>query len=167
MCLEAGIAPPKFEEITGAAVVTFKVNVRGPQQVADHVVWRLGMDAVPSRDQVGTKSGPSRDQVEILRLCRQERTVVELMNASGRRNRSKFRDGFIKPLLEEGLLVLTIPDKPRSRMQRYKTTEAGLAMVTGLASGRPPVLPENPPDSGPGAPRAGGRQETSKGRKGR
>jgi len=34
------------------------------------------------------------------------------MNAGGRRNRTKFRDGFIKPLLEEGLLVLTIPDKP-------------------------------------------------------
>ena len=53
--------------------------------------------------------------------------MVELMNASGRRNRTKFRDSFIKPLLEEGFLVLTIPGKPRSRMQRYRTTEAGLA----------------------------------------
>jgi hypothetical protein len=35
--------------------------------------------------------------------------LVELMNASGRRNRTKFRDSFIKPLLEEGFLVLTIP----------------------------------------------------------
>jgi ATP-dependent DNA helicase RecG len=127
MCVEAGIAPPKFEEITGAAVVTFKVNVRGPQQTADQVVGRLGTDAVPSLSQVGTKSGPSRDQVEILRLCRQERTLVELMNASGRRNRTKFRDSFIKPLLEEGFLVLTIPGKPRSRMQRYRTTAVGLA----------------------------------------
>jgi len=127
MCVEAGIAPPKFEEITGAAVVTFKVNVRGPQQTADQVVGRLGTDAVPSLSQVGTKSGLSQDQVEILRLCRQERTLVELMNASGRRNRTKFRDSFIKPLLEEGFLVLTIPGKPRSRMQRYRTTGAGLA----------------------------------------
>jgi len=59
MSIEAGIAPPKFEEITGAAVVTFKVNVRGPQQTTDQVVGRLGTDAVPSRDQVGTKSGLS------------------------------------------------------------------------------------------------------------
>jgi len=50
------------------------------------------------------------------------------MNASGRRNRTKFRDSFIKPLLEEGFLVLTIPGKPRSRMQRYKTTEVGRAL---------------------------------------
>jgi len=61
MCVEAGIAPPKFEEITGAAVVTFKVNVRGPQQTADQVVGRLRTDAVPSLSQVGTKSGPSRN----------------------------------------------------------------------------------------------------------
>ena len=52
MSLEAGIAPPKFEEITGAAVVTFKINVRGPQQIADQVVGRLGTDAVPSLSQV-------------------------------------------------------------------------------------------------------------------
>jgi hypothetical protein len=51
------------------------------------------------------------------------------MNASGRRNRTKFRDSFIKPLLEEGFLVLTIPDKPRSRMQRYRTTKPGLATL--------------------------------------
>jgi ATP-dependent DNA helicase RecG len=51
------------------------------------------------------------------------------MNASGRRNRVKFRDRFIKPLLEEGFLVLTIPGKPRSRMQRYRTTETGLAAL--------------------------------------
>jgi ATP-dependent DNA helicase RecG len=55
MCVEAGIAPPKFEEITGAAVVTFKVNVRGPQQTADQVVGRLGTDAVPSLSQVRPK----------------------------------------------------------------------------------------------------------------
>ena len=55
MRVEAGIAPPKFEEITGAAVVTFKVNVRGPQQTADQVVGRLGTDAVPSLSQVCPK----------------------------------------------------------------------------------------------------------------
>ena len=57
MCVEAGIAPPKFEEITGAAVVTFKVNVRGPQQTADQVVGRLGTDAVPSLSQVTWRRG--------------------------------------------------------------------------------------------------------------
>ena len=32
----------------------------------------------------------------------------------------------LKPLLESGWLEMTIPDKPRSSKQRYRTTEAGL-----------------------------------------
>ena len=131
MCREARIAPPKFEEITGAAVVTFKVNVRGPQQTAAQVTADAGTMRDQVRDQVGTKSGLSRDQVKILRLCRQEQSLVALMNAVGRQNRTKFRDGLVKPLIEAGLLELTIPDKPRSRMQHYRTTEVGLAALNG------------------------------------
>ena len=51
------------------------------------------------------------------------------MSAIGRQNRTKFRDGLIRPLIEGGLLAYTIPDKPRSRMQRYRTTEPGLATL--------------------------------------
>ena len=125
----AGIAPPLSQEIGPDAVVTFRVHVGQTAQVGA---------------QVGIKSGLSQDQVEILRLSRQERTLVELMNAGERRNRTKFR-----------------PGKPRSRMQRYRTTEAGLAMATGHASGRPPV-------SGPLAPNSGrkGGQSRTKRRKG-
>ena len=49
MCRKAGLAPPTFDEITGAAVVTFLVNVLGPGRESAQV-------AGPSRDQVGTKS---------------------------------------------------------------------------------------------------------------
>jgi ATP-dependent DNA helicase RecG len=118
MCRQAKIAPPKFEEITGAAVVTFKVNVLGAQRSAEQ-------GPSQDRNQVGTKSGPSGDQVEILRLCHRERPLLELMSALGRQNRTKFRNLFIRPLLESGLLQLTVPEKPRSRMQRYRLTSAG------------------------------------------
>jgi ATP-dependent DNA helicase RecG len=52
-----------------------------------------------------------------------------MMNAVGRRNRTKFRDGLVKPLIEAGWLEPTIPDKPRSRLQRYRTTAAGLDVL--------------------------------------
>jgi ATP-dependent DNA helicase RecG len=47
------------------------------------------------------------------------------MAACGRTNRTKFRDQVLRPLLEAGLLEMTVPDKPRSPQQRYRTTEAG------------------------------------------
>jgi len=50
---------------------------------------------------------------------------------SGRTNRTKFRDQVVAPLLEAGLLEMTIPDKPRSSKQQYRITEAGRsALVT-------------------------------------
>ena len=127
MCEKHGAPPPVFEEKQGFLVVTFKASL-----VAGGTA---GASRIESGDQVGTKSGLSRDQVEILRLCQKERSLIELMSAIGRQNRTKFRDSYIKPLLEEALLVLTIPDKPRSRLQRYRTTEAGLAATKKLGQG--------------------------------
>ena len=75
------------------------------------------------------KSGLSRDQVQILELAREEQSIAELMEALGWRDRSKFRNRFIRPLLDAGWLSMTIPDKPRSSKLRYITTENGLQML--------------------------------------
>jgi hypothetical protein len=37
-------------------------------------------------------------------------------------DRKSFRERYLKPALQEGLLALTLPDKPRSPLQRYKLT---------------------------------------------
>jgi ATP-dependent DNA helicase RecG len=129
MCQQHGAPPPVFEEKQGFVVVTFRAPL---------VVGGAGSSSgAESGDQVGTKSGPSRYQVEILRLCREARPLVAMMEVVGRQNRTKFRDGLLKPLIEAAWLELTIADKPRSRMQRYKTTGAGLAMLEKERHGEP------------------------------
>jgi hypothetical protein len=75
--------------------------------------------------QVGTKSGPSQDQVQLLEFTFKERSMAELMELFKWQNRTKFRTKYIKPLINVGWLTMTIPDKPRSSKQRYITTEAG------------------------------------------
>ncbi|MDY6990763.1 MAG: transcriptional regulator, partial [Thermodesulfobacteriota bacterium] len=75
--------------------------------------------------QVGTKSGPSRDQVRILRNCLKQKSIVELMAVVGRTNRTKFRNQVLNPLIEAHLIEMTIPDKPRSPKQRYQITSLG------------------------------------------
>jgi len=79
----------------------------------------------PSRDQVGTESGLSAEQIKVLVAAREPQPIQALMEACGRANRTKFRDQVLRPLLDAGLLVLTIPGKPTSSRQRYRTTEAG------------------------------------------
>lgn len=53
------------------------------------------------------------------------------MAPSGRSDRTKFRDQVLAPLLETGLLQMTIPDKPRSSKQQYRTTDAGRQLLRG------------------------------------
>jgi len=52
------------------------------------------------------------------------------MGPSGRTDRTKFRDQVGAPLLDAGLLEMTIPDKSRSSKQQYRITEAGRAAAT-------------------------------------
>ena len=66
-------------------------------------------------------------QRQLLELALVPRALPELMAQSGRTDRTKFRDDLNIPLLEAGLLEMTVPDKPRSPKQRYRTTAAGLA----------------------------------------
>jgi ATP-dependent DNA helicase RecG len=79
---------------------------------------------------VGTKLALSRHQVEILMKCLEDQPLTVLMTIVGRSDRTKFRNGVLTPLLADGLLELTIPDKPRSSKQRYRLTEAGRAHLT-------------------------------------
>lgn len=85
----------------------------------------LGPKSDPSRHQAGTKLALSRHQVAILRKCLEEQPLRLLMELTGRSDRTKFRNQVLGPLLIEGLIELTIPEKPRSPNQRYRLTEAG------------------------------------------
>ncbi len=86
---------------------------------------RIEVEKPAAKEQVRTKSGLSRDQVEILRNCVNEKAVTELMNLIGRSNRTKFRDQVLRPLLDAGFVEMTIPDKPQSSKQKYRQTEKG------------------------------------------
>ncbi len=86
----------------------------------------------PGWDQVGTKSGLSRHQVEILRECLGGAEIADLMTIAERANRTKFRDQVLKPLLAPNLLAMTIPDKSTSRNQRDRTTDKGRALLVTL-----------------------------------
>ena len=80
---------------------------------------------------MGTKLGLSGDQVEVLRTCVTEMSISELMDIAGRTNRTKFRNSVLKPLMQAGLIEMTIPDRPRSGNQKYRVTERGRALLAG------------------------------------
>jgi len=80
-----------------------------------------------------TKSGPSRDQVDVLGLCLTECSMKELLEHFGRSNRTKLREQVLLPLLASGLIAMTIPEKPTSSKQRYRITESGRKSLEAAA----------------------------------
>jgi len=124
-CRAFGILDPTFTEASGAVTVTFKAEV---------VVG--ARDLVPDGHQVGTKSALSLCQVQVLELSDVPRALTELMGPSGRTDRTKFRDHVVAPLLDAGLLEMTIPEKPRSSKQQYRITEAGRSVLATTLSAK-------------------------------
>lgn len=79
-----------------------------------------------SRHQVGTKLEPGWNQVvTILDFCINPQPIQAIMDIAEWRDRTKFRNKFIKPLLELELIQMTIPDKSNSSKQKYIITEKG------------------------------------------
>ncbi len=100
-------------------VVTFKAKI-GPDsydQIKD------GTESALNRHQVGTKLDLSEEQRMVLAVSKGPQPLLALMGQCGRTDRTKFKKQVLNPLLEAGLLIMTIPGKPQSPKQRYRSTE--------------------------------------------
>ena len=72
---------------------------------------------------------------KLLRHCAaQPRSKQELLDVLGLRNAYLNYKRHIVPLLDQGLLAMTLPDKPTSRLQRYRTTAQGQALLAQIAA---------------------------------
>ena len=56
---------------------------------------------------------------QILELCKTEKSLKEITEHFGYKDVYKFKNNYINKLLEENKLKMTIPDKPKSRNQKY------------------------------------------------
>ena len=134
-CMDHGVAEPMIEVSENWVTTTFRrpdAPLAGGDAGTGTTRPRPQTDRGSQRHQVGTKSAPSRHQVEILRNCLTGKSIREIMAEAGRRDRTKFRHQVMQPLLEAGWLEMTIPDKPTSRHQKYRLTAAGRQLLAEL-----------------------------------
>ncbi|MDI7268612.1 MAG: ATP-binding protein [Myxococcota bacterium] len=116
MCRAAGIAPPSFDEVGGAAVVTFHVEV-----------GRLGPrpESQPElRPESRPKSQPEFGATLAERVVALLRTGPLSKSELARRLGTKGVSGQLKitiaSLLERRVIEFTIPEKKGSRFQKYR-----------------------------------------------
>lgn len=89
---------------------------------------------VPSSSQKGTKLFGKRFTVlmKILVGVFEEISMDELMTFMDYKNRAQFRKLYINPLLNEGLIKRTIPEKPKAPKQKYVVTEKATYLLGGF-----------------------------------
>ncbi|MBU0952295.1 MAG: putative DNA binding domain-containing protein [Elusimicrobia bacterium] len=127
-----GSPPPVFETNKNRDYFLTILPIHPKFKTKPQLVSDTREQVVPSWAQVGTKSGLSREEVErLLSFCSTEKAISDIQRQFKWINRTKFRNRYINPLLQEGLLGMTVPDKPNSRLQKYRTTEKGLELIKG------------------------------------
>lgn len=72
-------------------------------------------------------------QVErLLRAIEGEVNRDALQQAVGLKARKNFRQLYLAPAIDAGLIEMTIPDRPRSSKQKYRLTEKGREVLRGI-----------------------------------
>jgi len=75
-------------------------------------------------------TGKVTPQVEkLLKVLSKEIGRSEIMNIMGFKDKKNFVKNILRPALESDLVEMTIPDKPRSRNQKYRLTDNGKILI--------------------------------------
>ncbi len=62
---------------------------------------------------------------DLIKILSKEMDRQEIQDMLGLTHREHFRAKYLKPALEQGFIEMTIPDKPNSRLQKYRLTILG------------------------------------------
>ena len=110
-----GSPPPEFEADDDRSYFLIRLPVHERATAT-----QAGVQATP---QVTPQVTPQAQK--LLTACEGELNREELQARMGLGDREHFRNTYLVPTLNAGLIEMTIPDKPRSSKQRYRLTDAG------------------------------------------
>ena len=80
---------------------------------------RMILDAVSAvTPQVAPHVTPQVNQ--LMEVLKGEMSREELQQALGLNDRKSFRERYLKPALKAGMIEMALPDKPKSRFQKYR-----------------------------------------------
>lgn len=60
-----------------------------------------------------------KTEEKILQFCTEEKTAKEIAEYCGYKSVDRFKRNYLKPLVDNGKIKMTLPDKPKSKNQKY------------------------------------------------
>jgi len=162
LCVKAGLPKPEFGQQAGSLFVRFRpaagaltpeVTREVTREVTGEVAAQVAAQVTAEPNILGGKA--LDDIASMLRLpaaqvtaqvtaqvvqvlcaaASNARTRAELQSAAGIKHREHFRKAYTEPMVSAGWLEQTVPDKPRSRLQKYRLTDKGRAWLSAHTSG--------------------------------
>lgn len=127
-----GSPPPIFDFDEDHTYFLCRLPVHPQATMPEALVEELSRKG-PSPTQSPTQStDPVRRLLAVLSTG--EMASSELREALKIKHRPTFRENYLHPALDAGFIEYTIPEKPNSRLQRYRLTEQGRSVLQGTAS---------------------------------
>ena len=77
---------------------------------------------------MGASDQVTPEVARLLGVLQETMSRHELMQALGLKDEKHFRQQYQQAAIAQGLVEMTLPDKPRSSKQRYRLTAAGLRL---------------------------------------
>lgn len=135
-------------------ITAFKVDVKVSQSYTNENGGKIGGDVVeniagnivdvPSLSQalslVLSPVCPQLSEVQLKKmvsvidyLFRASGSITELMDCAGEKNKSRFRQTILKPLVDTGLVEPTIKDVPNNPKQKYVLTDEGREKLQAIS----------------------------------
>ena len=111
-CENADLPEPLFENFSGGFRVKFTLPKQGAESIAPKVTGEV-----------------TGEVLRLLKVMTGELKRSEIQEKLSLKHEDYFREKYLIPALEAGLIEMTIPDKPRSSKQRYRLTEAGRLLI--------------------------------------
>ena len=114
---EANLPEPIFTNEREDFVVTF-YNGEYPELYPEKLITNKKTQDKKTQDK---KTQDKKTQVfnQILEMCIEPKSIMEIMKNLGYKSNKTLKRNYIRPLLETGKLIMTIPDKPTSKNQKY------------------------------------------------
>jgi len=113
---------PQIDFIDDREGCLFTATVHRPEEVEKRA---------PRATQSPTQFTDPVDRL-IQALGGKELSFSELREALNLKHRHTFRQNYLRPALERGVIEHTIPEKPNSRHQKYRLTLAGMTLLAGF-----------------------------------
>lgn len=143
MCKEVGNPTPEWKlQASGDGLwLRFPFSAAYLDKTREHIGEPESLvEPRPDQGQAGVQAGVqatlSARDVAMLQACAQQpATSKELRAAASYSGRTKNFRMWLERLLQEELLEMTIPNKPRSPLQRYRLTDKGRVALASLKLG--------------------------------